>query len=121
MRAQPSIYCHRQPRLPLQNENRGTPTCRQPNVAMKLSLSRVKCREIIRVVLTDEAYDAIASALPEGAARWSTQRDRHCTSSAGERYGAEGHECGFRDNRLGPCRPKAQPFTQMPQASAIEL
>ena len=32
MRAQPSIYCHRQPRLPLQNENRGTPTCRQPNL-----------------------------------------------------------------------------------------
>jgi hypothetical protein len=76
---------------------------------------------MIRVVLTDTVYDALASTLPKDALRWSTQRDRHRTSSAVERYGAEGHECGFRDNRLGPCRPKAQPFTQMPQASAIEL
>jgi hypothetical protein len=28
-----------------------------------------KCREMIRVVLTDEASDAIASTLPKGAAR----------------------------------------------------
>ena len=36
----------------------------------------IKCREMIRVVLTDEAYDAIASTLPKGAARWPMQRDR---------------------------------------------
>jgi hypothetical protein len=36
----------------------------------------VKCLEMIRVVLTDEAYDAIASTLPKGAARWPMQRDR---------------------------------------------
>jgi hypothetical protein len=32
--------------------------------------------EMIRVALTDAAYDAIASTLPEGAARWPMQRDR---------------------------------------------
>ena len=31
---------------------------------------------MIRVVLTDAAYDAIASTLPKGAARWPMQRDR---------------------------------------------
>ena len=31
---------------------------------------------MIRVVLNDEAYDAIASTLPKGAARWPMQRDR---------------------------------------------
>ena len=31
---------------------------------------------MIRVALTDAAYDAIASTLPKGAARWPTQRDR---------------------------------------------
>jgi hypothetical protein len=31
---------------------------------------------MIRVALTDAAYDAIASALPKGAARWPMQRDR---------------------------------------------
>jgi hypothetical protein len=31
---------------------------------------------MIRVALTDEAYDAIASTLPKGAARWPMQRDR---------------------------------------------
>jgi hypothetical protein len=31
---------------------------------------------LIRVVLTDAAYDAIASTLPKGAARWPMQRDR---------------------------------------------
>ena len=36
----------------------------------------IKCREMIRVVLTDEAYDAIASTLPKGTARWRMQRDR---------------------------------------------
>jgi hypothetical protein len=30
---------------------------------------------MIRVALTDEAYDAIASTLPKGAARWPMQRD----------------------------------------------
>jgi hypothetical protein len=29
----------------------------------------IKCREMIRVVLTDAAYDAVASTLPNGAAR----------------------------------------------------
>ena len=36
----------------------------------------IKCPEMIRVVLTDAAYDAIASTLPKGAARWPMQRDR---------------------------------------------
>ena len=36
----------------------------------------IKCREMICVVLTDAAYDAIASTLPKGAARWPMQRDR---------------------------------------------
>jgi hypothetical protein len=31
---------------------------------------------MIRVALTDAAYDAIASMLPRGAARWPMQRDR---------------------------------------------
>ena len=31
---------------------------------------------MIRVALTDAAYDAIAATLPKGAARWPTQRDR---------------------------------------------
>jgi hypothetical protein len=37
------------------------------------------CRELldlIRVALTDAAYDAIASTLPKGVARWPMQRDR---------------------------------------------
>jgi hypothetical protein len=34
------------------------------------------CEEGFRVVLTDAAYDAIASTLPKGAARWPMQRDR---------------------------------------------
>ena len=32
--------------------------------------------EMIRVVLTDETYDAIASTLPKGAARWPMQREQ---------------------------------------------
>ena len=43
---------------------------------MKLPLGRIKCQEMIRVALTDAAYDAIASTLPRGAARWPMQRDR---------------------------------------------
>jgi hypothetical protein len=35
----------------------------------------IKCREMIRVALTDASYDAIASTLPKGAARWPMQRD----------------------------------------------
>jgi hypothetical protein len=31
---------------------------------------------MVRVALTDVAYDAIASTLPKGAARWPMQRDR---------------------------------------------
>jgi hypothetical protein len=31
---------------------------------------------MIRVALTDAAYDAIASTLPKGAAWWPMQRDR---------------------------------------------
>ena len=31
---------------------------------------------MIRVALTDAAYDAIASSLPKGAALWPVQRDR---------------------------------------------
>jgi hypothetical protein len=36
----------------------------------------IKCLTMIRVALTDAAYDAIASTLPKGAARWPMQRDR---------------------------------------------
>ena len=36
----------------------------------------IKWPEMIRVVLTDAVYDAIASTLPKGAARWPMQRDR---------------------------------------------
>jgi hypothetical protein len=31
---------------------------------------------MIRVALTDAAYDAIASTLPKGTARWPMQRER---------------------------------------------
>ena len=43
---------------------------------MKLPLSRDQVPEMICVVLTDAAYDAIASSLSKGAARWPMQRDR---------------------------------------------
>ena len=36
----------------------------------------IKCLQMIRIAPTDEAYDAIASTLPKGAARWPMQRDR---------------------------------------------
>jgi hypothetical protein len=39
-------------------------------------LAGIKCPEMIRVAPTDTAYDAIASTLPKGAARWPMQRDR---------------------------------------------
>ena len=44
--------------------------------ATKIPLSRDQVPEMIRVVLTDAVYDAIASTLPKGAARWPIQRDR---------------------------------------------
>jgi hypothetical protein len=31
---------------------------------------------MIRVALTDAAFDAVATTLPKGAARWPMQRDR---------------------------------------------
>jgi hypothetical protein len=31
---------------------------------------------MIRIAPTDAAYDAVASTLPKGAARWPMQRDR---------------------------------------------
>jgi hypothetical protein len=42
---------------------------------MKLPLGRDRVPEMIRVVLTDAVYDAIASTLPKGAARWPMQRE----------------------------------------------
>ena len=44
--------------------------------AIKLPLVGIKCPKMIGVALTDAAYDAIASTLPKGAARWPMQRDR---------------------------------------------
>jgi hypothetical protein len=43
---------------------------------MKLPLGRDRVPEMIRVVLTDAVYDAIASTLPKGAARWPMQREQ---------------------------------------------
>ena len=43
---------------------------------MRLPLGRDQVRVTIRIALTDAAYDAIASTLPKGAARWPMQRDR---------------------------------------------
>jgi hypothetical protein len=39
-------------------------------------LAGIKYLKMIRVALTDAAYDVIASTLPKGAARWPMQRDR---------------------------------------------
>jgi hypothetical protein len=36
----------------------------------------IKCREMIRLGLTDAVYDAIASTLPKGTARWPMQREQ---------------------------------------------
>jgi hypothetical protein len=52
---------------------------------MKLPLGRDQVPEMIRIALTDAAYDAIASALPKGAARWPMQRDRANASSKSRR------------------------------------
>jgi hypothetical protein len=51
-------------------------TQRRLRPLMKLPLGGIKCPEMIRVALTDAPYDAIASTLPKGAARWPMQRDR---------------------------------------------
>ena len=47
----------------------------------------IKWPEMIRVVLTDEAYDAIASTLPKDVARWPVQPDRDPTASSKWRRG----------------------------------
>jgi len=39
-------------------------------------LAKIKSPEMIRIALTEAAYDAIASTLPKGAARWPMQRER---------------------------------------------
>jgi hypothetical protein len=44
--------------------------------AIKLPLGRSQVAQMIRIALTDAAYDVIASTLPKGAARWPMQRDR---------------------------------------------
>ena len=42
----------------------------------EISAQPIKCREMFRAVLTDAVYDAIASTLPKGAARWPMQRQQ---------------------------------------------
>jgi len=39
-------------------------------------LAKIKSPEMIRIALTKAAYDAVASTLPKGAARWPMQRER---------------------------------------------
>ncbi len=39
-------------------------------------LAGIESQDMIRLVLTEDAYDAIASTLPKGSARWPMQRDR---------------------------------------------
>jgi hypothetical protein len=43
---------------------------------MKLRSAGIKWPEMTSVALTGAVYDAIASTLPKGAARWPLQRDR---------------------------------------------
>ena len=43
---------------------------------MTLATSSDQLFVMIRVALTDVAFDTIASTLPKGAARWPMQRDR---------------------------------------------
>jgi hypothetical protein len=77
--------------------------------AMKLTLGGIKYPEMIRVTLTDAAYDAIASSLPTGAARWPMQRDRgQCfiRVEAGVVKPHEGHAQARRD--LQPSHPAAR-------------
>jgi hypothetical protein len=54
------------------NRPRRTLTVSAPSIAAW----GTKCLEMIRVALTDAAYDSIASTLPKGAAWWPMQRDR---------------------------------------------
>ena len=42
--------------------------------AQKLPLGRIKFEWMIRIALTEATFDAIASTLPKGAARWPMQR-----------------------------------------------
>ena len=49
---------------------------------MKFPPVRDQCLEMIRVALTDAAYDAIASTLPKGAARWPMQRDANASTKS---------------------------------------
>ena len=44
--------------------------------ALKLPLGRIKSPAMIRIAITEVAYNAIASTLPKGAARWPIQRNR---------------------------------------------
>jgi hypothetical protein len=43
--------------------------------AIKSPLRRGQVRGMIRIALSDAAYDAISSTLPKGSARWPMQRD----------------------------------------------
>ena len=52
------------------------PTRQSEVSAMKSPLGRSQMAQMIRIALTDPAYDVIASTLPKGAARWPMQRDR---------------------------------------------
>ena len=75
-------------------------TQRRVGRAMKLPLGRDQVPEIIRVVLTDAAYDAIASTLPKGAARWPMQRQQgQCFIHVGavQWSTAEGHAQARRE------------------------
>jgi hypothetical protein len=44
--------------------------------ALKLPLGRIKSPAMIRIAITEVAYNVIASTLPKGAGRWPMQRDR---------------------------------------------
>jgi len=44
--------------------------------AIKSPPRRAQVRKMIRIALSDAAYDAISSTLPKGSARWPMQRDR---------------------------------------------
>jgi hypothetical protein len=52
---------------------------------MKIPLGRDQVPGMIRVALTDVAYDTIASTLPKGAARWPCGAIRANASSKSRR------------------------------------
>jgi hypothetical protein len=52
---------------------------------MKLCSAGIKRQEMIRVALTDAAYDAIASTLPKGVARGPMRRDSEAIRNASPR------------------------------------